>query len=1179
MSAIKIFLFGTPRLACDGQMVEISRRKTLALLAYLAVNGQIHTREYLATLLWPESDASTGRGNLRRALYELNQILGEEHLHATAQEIGLQPHSQFWLDVREYQEIIGDCLSQSQTSGSSSAACLQRLSQAAELYTADFLAGFSLDDSREFDEWQFFQAEGLRQSFARLLSHLAQTYQSQGNSPHAIEHARRWLALDPLHEPAHCLLMQVYAQAGQYSAAARQYEICVQTLERELGMPPQPETRALFEQIQAAARAPSRAGAGMRTDEVQTIQPQPEIALWTVRASPVAHNLPAQLTAFIGRRNELNQIKAMLSDSETRLLSLVGPGGIGKTRLALQAATELATQGTQVYADGIYFVPLASLNASQAIPQAIAKALRFPMPKDGKNPSRLLLDYLKTRRLLLVLDNYEHLSDEFGIKFPLELLEAAPGVQILLTSRIRLNVRGEQLYAVGGMAAPELEAVLRWSEIGEELAAYSALQLFREAARRSQPDFELTAETILPVARICRLVQGMPLGIELAAAWMAVFTPQEIAAEIERSLDFLESQWQDIPERQRSLRAVFETSWKLLTEDERRVFLALSLFRGGCEPQAARQVSRASAHTLLSLANKSWLQRDASGRYQMHELLRQYAQEELRRDTSAWQQAGDRHSAYFAAFIQEQGAAMKEPEQAQAFDAVAADLENILAAWRWLREQKRFDRLMSMLYGLFRINVTRGMEYGILAELDATCTALTVVANIDSYHALSASLLTLRVRLHRERMMSAFGEDRESLRRAWDLASQPEVEPQMGFWSVLLAELYAWYVDRQAGIRKMEAILVRLRQGHDVWEQAYCLSALGVLLTDVNRRQEAKALLLEAFDLYRLTGSYDECSNALRNLGAIAIEQHAYAEAARYLEEALKMAEKAGDQIDRAMIVWELGSLSINQGEFERAFEYFRESQRLAAQANIPFEEAFGYSSESMEALRYSTIEQAKTARRKSLAISERMEDPNGIAWSRWEMGEIFRVEGDLEEAQRWYAKAHEIFNKHRVTRGLSFYHRGLGDIAQMRDDFSEAQRQFQESLHLAEVEYHRWGMAYSLCGLGRAELCLGELEQAERRFLESLQIAHDLGNQGLMMIPLAGLAGVWVSRGEAQRAIEVCAFLLNHYAAWRETKSQAARWLALAVKELPEEAVSAAQVRGEALESAALIEELLANS
>jgi predicted ATPase/DNA-binding SARP family transcriptional activator len=1172
MSPFKIFLFGTPRLERDGRMVDISRRKTLALLSYLAVSGQIHTREFLATLLWPESDASTGRGNLRRALYELNQILGEKYMHATTQEIGLQPHSELWLDVREYQGIVNDCLSQSQTSGSSSAECLQRLSQAAELYTADFLAGFSLDDSREFDEWQFFQAEGLRQSFARLLSHLARAYQNQGDAGRAIEHARRWLALDPLHEPAHCLLMRVYAQAGQYSAAARQYDICVQTLERELGMPPQPETRALFEQIQVAARAPSRAGA------VQTVQLQSDVAVWSMRPAPIVHNLPAQLTAFIGRRNELNQIKAMLGDPETRLLSLVGPGGIGKTRLALQVATELAKQGTQVYSDGIYFVSLASLNSSQAIPQAIAKALRFTMPKDSKNPARLLLDYLKTRRLLLVLDNYEHLSDEFGVKFPLELLEAAPGVQILLTSRMRLNVRGEQLFAVGGMVAPEIEAVLRWVEIGEELAAYSALQLFREAARRSQPDFELTAETILPVARICRLVQGMPLGIELAAAWMEVFTPQEIAAEIERSLDFLETQWQDVPERQRSLRAVFETSWKLLTEEERRVFLALSLFRGGCAPQAARQVSGASAHTLLSLANKSWLQRDANGRYQMHELLRQYAQEELRRDASAWQQAGDRHSAYFAAFIQEQGAAMKEPGQAQAFETVAVDLENVLAAWRWLRQQQRYDRLMCMLYGIFRVNVTQGMEYGILAELNATYTALTDHGEIDSYRALTASLLSLRVRSHRERMMSAFGEDRESLRLAWELASQPDVEPQMGFWSVLLAELYAWYVDRQAGIRKLEFILARLHHNHDIWERAYCLSALGILLTTVNRRREAKSLLLEALNLYRRTGSYDETSNALRNLGGIAIEQQAYGEAAGYLEEALKLAEKSGDQICRTMIVWELGSLSINQGKFERAFEYFRESQRLAAQANIPFEEAFGYSSESMEALRYSTIEQAKIARRKSLAISERMEDPNGIAWSSWEMGEIFRVEGDWEEAQRWYAEAHEIFQKHEVRGGLSFYHRGLGDIAQLRGDFSDAKRQFQESLRLAEVEYHRWGMAYALSGLGRAALGLVELEQAEGHFLESLSMAYDLGNQGLMMVPLAGLVGVWASQGEARRAVELAAFLLNHYAAWRETKSQAAEWLASAAEKMSEEAVLSARARGEALDSAVLVEELLAS-
>ncbi len=388
----------------------------------------------------------------------------------------------------------------------------------------------------------------------------------------------------------------------------------------------------------------------------------------TVEPSAPQHNFPYQPTSFIGRTTELMVIARRLEDPTCRLLTVVGPGGIGKTRLALQAAK----QQFAAFAHGVYFVSLAPLNAPEAIVSTVAEAIRFSFYSGGE-PRQQLLDFLRAKQMLLLLDNFEHLLS--GVSLVVEILEAAPRMKVLATSRERLNIQAETVFSLGGMAYPP-------QKFAADAAEYGAVKLFLQSAAQVQPDFPLTIDNLEGIANICRQVQGMPLGILLAAAWVGVLSVQEIGQEIQKSLNFLQTEQRDLPERQRSLQAAFDHSWRLLAEEERGAFRRLTVFRGGFTREAAQQVADASLKSLMNLVNKSLLRRDATtGRYEIHELLRQFGEEQLNRSPQEREHTRQLHSEYYADYMQRQWKAMKSLRQAAVFDEIGVEFNNVLTAW------------------------------------------------------------------------------------------------------------------------------------------------------------------------------------------------------------------------------------------------------------------------------------------------------------------------------------------------------------------------------------------------------------------------------------------------------------------------------------------------------------------
>ena len=376
----------------------------------------------------------------------------------------------------------------------------------------------------------------------------------------------------------------------------------------------------------------------------------------------VRHNLPTQLTDFIGREREVGDLSDLLR--RERLVTILAPGGTGKTRLAV----EVAAEASDAFPDGVFLVQLAPIASPEGIPQAIAEAIDVSLSSDADMQEQLI-NYLRAKHQLIVLDNFEHLAE--AARLVPAMLEAAPDVKVLATSRIRLNVSSEMVYPLGGVGMD-----------AEDLLESEGARLFVNEARRAMPDFELDETDREPLRQILSLTQGTPLAIILAAAWVDTLPVREIAEEIARSVDFLESEQSDMPDRHRSMRAAFDYSWEMLSEDERRLFSQLALFRGGFTRDAARAVAGASPRDLARLSNKSFLVANPdTGRFVVHELLRQYGEESLAADQALCDETIAKHIAFYVERLEQADALIIAGTQPPAVELIDADLDNIRAAW------------------------------------------------------------------------------------------------------------------------------------------------------------------------------------------------------------------------------------------------------------------------------------------------------------------------------------------------------------------------------------------------------------------------------------------------------------------------------------------------------------------
>lgn len=667
------------------------------------------------------------------------------------------------------------------------------------------------------------------------------------------------------------------------------------------------------------------------------------------------HNLPAQTTPFVGREDELAQLAKLLDNSKIRLITILAPGGMGKTRLALESAEWQIPN----FEHGVYFVELAPLSDPAHIVSAIATATNYNFQVDGRDQKQQILDFLGNKTLLLVIDNYEHLLE--GASLVTDILKAAPDVKILVTSRQRLNQLSETIFNLQGMDFPA------WETPADALE-YAAVKLFMQSAKRARSDFELTTDNMDAVARICKLVQGMPLGILLAAAWLGVLPPDEIAAEIAQSVDFLASDMGEIPERQRNMRAVFDYSWNLMNEAEQQVFMKLSVFRGGFTRQAGQNITGANLQQLMGLVNKSLILRNNNnGRYEIHELLRQYAAEKAEQSGQI-EAIGTAHMNYYADMMHERTSHLNGGHrQLEALNDIEPDFENVRAAWIWGLEHEYYEAVDRMLLSLETYCSSRTRLQDSLALFEMAVQRLADTT--DSQH------------------KSIYG------RLLWNLGT-----------------IYHFSHKTEQGYQAVEKGLEILREYGEPDEIGNALGTLSMITLALGQPQHAWTLAEEGLALVRTTDNRNYEAYALHIQGNAGFQLKQFEKTEQLWLEALSVYRECGAKEGISDMLSSLGMIQHTiHRRFDKAEAYYRESLALGREMRLP--ERIRRSLNSLAALyqNLGRIDEAEKAAREALIVAQEASDRPGTIYGLLGAAVFKRLREDYEAALKLIDEAQAL--------------------------------------------------------------------------------------------------------------------------------------------------------------------------
>jgi len=1097
--------------------------KNEALLAYLVLTAdRSHTRAALAGLLWPDTAEDAARRNLRQALFQLRGVLGPVASVLVADQTSIHfEASGVWCDTVAFTTILRACERHQHISLSSCPACMTRYADAVALYQGDFLHGLFVDDSPPLEEWILLQREWFHARALAMLDVLCAWHEAQGDFTAAQRCAQRQLELDPLREEAHRCVMRTLALAGQRHAALAAYEACWRVLEKELGLPPAPETEALAAQIRegmftAATLTGVRAGGAL---------PQ---ATHTVTSS--RHNLPPPSTTFIGRTAELAQLRQWLLDPARRLITIVGPGGVGKTRLALAAAADIVG----AFADGVWFVPLVGLDDFDALATTIGNVMGLSI-QAIPDPWQQVIDFLAVREVLLILDNFEHLLVAAGNLHA--LLTQAPRLRVLVTSRARLDLRAEHLLSLGGMPLPTHAA-------GQSLAALQqagGTQLFLERAYSVAPELIVDAQSADAIITICRLVEGLPLGIELAASWVESYTCEEIADAILTNLDFLATHQLDVPVRQRSMRAVFDYSWRLLGASEQRVLAQLSVFRGEFGRDAALAVAQAPLELITSLVRQSLLRVVRPGRFVLHELLRQFVEEQAAHliatpdqslesaplesaplesaplESAPLESARRRHAEFYLDLLAGHAAQLRGNEPVRSVAIINADLDNVRAAWRWISEHAVAAITAPALEAMARFYELAGLHQEAahffaeathtvnsarlrtLAQLEQARACVTLARYADANAAGYAALADARDRGDAEQCAAALlllsaaanvmGDAVEAerlLAEALPLAQQVEEEALIADILAAQAPVHT-YLGRD-GRALLEAALTIYRRLGNRRREGLTLSDLAMVATRRHDWDACQYYGAAALEIARTLRDRRFESMTLNILAAAYAARGDLAESNRALQSAAHLARSVGYQIGEVNALNSLGLNYLEQQEFLTAREYFEQALEIARRTH--YRRGIGALLANLGnlAMQVADYSRAETLCREALEIARSAEDNYFMVMRLDSLGDVLRWQGDYAGALACFLEAADRA-AHIGNIGLEAHARtDIGLIAHLFGDDERSARDLHKGMLLARQVRDVWCECRAEAALAWCEF----VASGDARALATLRIVAD---------------------------------------------------------------------------------------
>lgn len=1077
MARLELNLLGPFQVRLGEQPVtSFESVKVRALLACLAVEAaRPQLRERLAELLWPDWPQQSAMSNLRYALADLRKGIGDRQaqpalLLINRESIQLNPAANIHVDVVEFETAIRD----PRTSITDTQLSISNLQSAISLYRGDFLEGFSLDDNPPFEEWLLAKRAYFNQQALKALSLLTEWGIDQREYEQAEGYARRQIELEPWREQAHQQLMRTLSLKGERVQALAQYESLRKALQRELMVEPSAETKQLYKNI----RDEEPHGIKERGDGVPSshtsLSPAPLSLIPGSRPTPHPNNLPHHLTSFIGRQEEINTVRRLLSTH--RLVTLTGAGGVGKTRLALQAASGM----TEDFPDGIFVTELSPLINPDMLHQAVLSSLGLKA-EANLLPLKILTGYYQNKTSLIILDNCEHLVESCA-HFSDTLLRACPGLHILVTSREILSVSGEAVFQVPPLSIPTGEAASLATVLQSDAA-----RLFAARASSVLPDFAVDAENAAAIAQVCRRLDGIPMAIELAAVRVNLLTVEEIAQRLDDCFRLLTGGSRTALPKQKTLRGLIDWSWDLLPESEKAFFNMLSVFAGGWSLETAESLAENPGETLdmlTSLANKSMIVVDhppgLAARYRMLETLRQYGQEKLA-ESGLKSATHSRHRDFFLALAESAEPELKGYGQIQWLKRLDLEHDNLRAALEWsflAKDAQAALRLVGALsyYWAIRWNGDESRIYTQRA-LDLAKNTQDMLLSPWKAKVLLGSVLAFDLYYPRDSASR-----QAAVEQALRLFQERGDKQGIGSALLILSNLSMWAGDIAASELQVEQSLAIMQELKNAWGIANCLFQYRLIAEAKEERSKRLAFGEEGIAVIKTTGDRWCLATHLIELNW-EIWDYGNTEKSRLLsEETLQIIREIGDKFNEALILQNLAYMELFHGDHHKARSLAENSGAIWSDLGVK------------------------------------------IHFNNYTMGEIALYTGNLVEAQAMFDAALHLAREENVLdlHGLSLD--GLGRCSYYQGKYPQARALLLESLTKLEDTKGKHHQRMTLRDLGDVARLQGETAQAADWYRKSLAIIRLLWSNPFAPETIEGLAKVAGMQDQPRRAVRLFA-------------------------------------------------------